>query len=422
MIVISGGTLMTTEGPIEADLRIENGLITEISPVVGNSAEVTIDASGCFVGPGFVDLHVHFRDPGQTWKEDLTTGSQAAAAGGYTAAVAMPNTDPAIDLPDAVADVSNRGSEVGLLEVAVAGALTRDRGGVVATDVRALYGAGVRLFTDDGDAVEDVFLLRDQMLRLSHLPGAVVSQHAEDKTQTRDGHLHDGEVSKSHQIGGLPSSAETDVVARDLQLTEETHCPYHCQHVSAAATVEVVRRAKSKGLMVTAEVTPHHLYFTEEDLSDLDTNLKMYPPLRSAADRSVLIEALRNGTIDVVATDHAPHTQAEKDLPFEDAPRGVIGLETAASVAWGVLEEPTRFFDVMSVKPAEIAGMAQQGLWLDVGMPANLVVFDPNKTWEPEHFASRSGNSPFVGEKLTGRVRATVFWGKLTYQLDGQDE
>lgn len=422
MIVIAGGTLMTSEGPIDADLQIEDGLITEISPIMTNSVEVTIDATGCFVGPGFVDLHVHFRDPGETWKEDLTTGSRAAATGGYTAAVAMPNTNPAIDLPSAVADVSNRGSEVGLLEVAVAGALTRDRSGVVATDVEALYAAGVRLFTDDGDAVEDVFLLRDQMVRLSHLPGAVVSQHAEDKTQTRGGHLHEGEVSKSHRMRGLPSSAETDIVARDLQLTEETHCPYHCQHVSAAATVEVIRRAKSKRLMVTAEVTPHHLYFTEEDLSDLDTNLKMYPPLRSAADRSALIEALRDGTIDVVATDHAPHTQAEKDLRFEDAPRGVIGLETAASVAWGVLEDPTRFFDVMSVKPAEIAGMEQQGLWLDVGQPANLVVFDPNKTWEPKNFASRSGNSPFAGEKLTGRVRATVFRGKLTYQLDSQDE
>lgn len=422
MIVIAGGTLMTSEGPIDADLQIEDGLITEISPIMTNSVEVTIDATGCFVGPGFVDLHVHFRDPGETWKEDLTTGSRAAATGGYTAAVAMPNTNPAIDLPSAVADVSNRGSEVGLLEVAVAGALTRDRSGVVATDVEALYAAGVRLFTDDGDAVEDVFLLRDQMVRLSHLPGAVVSQHAEDKTQTRGGHLHEGEVSKSHRMRGLPSSAETDIVARDLQLTEETHCPYHCQHVSAAATVEVIRRAKSKRLMVTAEVTPHHLYFTEEDLSDLDTNLKMYPPLRSAADRSALIEALRDGTIDVVATDHAPHTQAEKALRFEDAPRGVIGLETAASVAWGVLEDPTRFFDVMSVKPAEIAGMEQQGLWLDVGQPANLVVFDPNKTWEPKNFASRSGNSPFAGEKLTGRVRATVFRGKLTYQLDSQDE
>jgi len=208
------------------------------------------------------------------------------------------------------------------------------------------------------------------------------------------------------------------VVSRDLRLAEETGCRYHCQHVSAAATVELIRRAKNNGQRVTAEVTPHHLYFTDEDLGELDTNLKMYPPLRSPRDRGALVVALRDGTIDAVATDHAPHSRDEKEGRFEDAPRGVIGLETAASVTWEALGNPVRFFEVMSVRPAEIAGLGSHGSWLAVGTPGNLVVFDPNETWRAEHFVSRSANSPFLGEKLTGRVRATIFNGDLTYQLD----
>jgi len=408
---------MTKEGPIEADVAIEAGVVSSIAPQIEGLASHIIDASGCLVGPGFVDLHAHFRDPGQTWKEDLETGSRTAAHGGYTAVVVMPNTEPAIDTSDAVVDISERAKEVGLVTLGLSGALTRGRQGVEATDIEALYEAGVRIFSDDGDSVEDLNLLRLQMLRTSLLPGAVVSQHAEDVTQTDGGHLHDGEMAERHGLGGLSSAAESDVVRRDLELTEETGCHYHCQHVSAAETVDLIRRAKERRLQVTAEVTPHHLYFTEGDLEVLDTNLKMYPPVRSESDRQALIGALREGTIDAVATDHAPHSAIEKNVPFSEAPRGVIGLETAASATWMILEDPKRFFEVMSVTPAAIAGMDDQGQWPSVGGSANVVVFDPVESWVPEDFASRSANSPFIGRDLTGRVLATVHKGQLTYEL-----
>ncbi len=413
---------MTPQGQVNADIRMDRGLITAVAPHIDASTNEVIDATGCLVGPGFVDLHVHFRDPGQIWKEDVESGSRAAAAGGYTAVVVMPNTIPAMDTPAAIIDLSDRGSQVGLVSVAVAAALTRDRQGVEATDVEALYAAGARIFSDDGDSVEDSDLLREQMERLSHLPGSVVSQHAEDTALTVGGHIHAGDIAKMHGLGGLPSSAETDVIERDLRLTEETGCHYHCQHVSAAETVDLIHDAKKKGLHVTAEVTPHHLYFTEEDLEILDTNLKMYPPVRSERDRQALVAALRDGVIDAVATDHAPHTQAEKGVPFADAPRGVIGLETAASAAWVVLNDSVRFFEVMSVNPAGIAGLESQGSWLTAGEPANVVVFDPNENWVPENFASRSVNSPFVGKKLTGRVRATFYRGKMTFELGQKND
>lgn len=408
---------MTSEGPIIADVEVEAGLISSIAPQGNQSANTIVDASGCLVGPGFVDLHAHFRDPGQTWKEDLETGSRAAADGGYTAVVVMPNTKPALDSVDAVIDVSRRAREVGLVTLGISAALTRGRQGVEATDIEALYDVGVRIFSDDGDSVAEPQLLRRQMLRTSQLRGAVVSQHAEDAAQTEGGHIHAGKVAEKHGLGGLSSSAESDVVKRDLELAEETGCRYHCQHVSAAETVELIREAKENRIDVTAEVTPHHLYFTEASLDSLDTNLKMYPPLRAESDRSALIEALREGTIDAVATDHAPHSESEKNVPFVEAPRGVVGLETAAAATWMTLEDPKRFFEVMSVTPAAIAGMDDQGQWPAVGRPANLVVFDPVESWVPDVFSSRSANSPFIGENLRGRVLATVHAGQLTYEL-----
>lgn len=408
---------MTPEGAINADIVVEGPLVTAITPDIDIQADTVIDAAGCFVGPGFVDIHVHFRDPGQTWKEDLETGSRAAAAGGYTAVVVMPNTEPSLDTPEAITDVSKRGSQVGLIEVAAAAALTLGRDGVETTDVKALYAAGARIFSDDGDSVADIALLKDQMVLLSHFSGAVVSQHAEDTDLTQGGQMHPGEIAQAHGLGGLPVSAESDVVARDLKLAEETGCHYHCQHVSAAATVDLIRNAKMRNLQVTAEVTPHHLYFTCEDLRDLNTNLKMYPPVRSEIDRRALVDGIRDGTVDVIATDHAPHSESEKDVAFDEAPRGVIGLETAASVGWSVAGGPVRFFQIMSVKPAEIAGLDSQGVWLRPGAPANLVVFDPNQTWVPDEFASRSANSPFLGEKLNGRVRATIYQGNLTHEV-----
>jgi dihydroorotase len=414
MIGVVGGRVLTRHGWAMTDLVIEGERIAGLGE--GRGAPVVIDASGCLVGPGFVDLHTHLREPGQTWKEDIASGAAAAAAGGFTAVVAMPNTDPPIDTAKIVTEVVDKGKAVGLTEVVAAAALTVDRGGAVPVDVRNLHQAGVRIFTDDGDSVADPEVLRDVMAAVAELPYGVVAQHAEDGERTSQGHMHEGELSRRLGIGGLASSAESDVVARDLELVAATGVRYHCQHVSAKETVELVREAKRRGLAVTAEVTPHHLSFDEADVAGLDTNFKMYPPLRGRVDRLALIAALRDGTIDVVATDHAPHSPREKDVEFASAPRGVIGLETAASAVWEAVHDEDRLFDVLSRLPAEIAGLGGQGLPLEVGGPANLVVFDPYSTWVPTRFASKSSNSPYRGREMAGVVRATVYEGRVVHQ------
>lgn len=391
-----------------------------IEPDIASPVDRTVRAEGCLVGPGFVDLHVHFRDPGQTWKEDLASGSRAAVAGGFTAAVAMPNTEPPLDTPEAVRDVLARARAIGIVDVAVAGALTVSRGGETPTDLEALYEAGVRLFTDDGDSVEDTDVARALMEGMANLEGAVFAQHAEDPALTSGGHMHDGPVARDLGVGGMPSSAEESVVSRDLDLVRQTGARYHCQHVSSAGTVEMIRRAKDEGLPVTAEVTPHHLSFDEENLRELNPDFKMYPPLRGRADRLALVSGLLDGTIDAVATDHAPHTADEKARSFDEAPRGVVGLETAASAVWGVMNDPEMLFDRLSAAPARIAGLDGHGHHLAIGTPANIVVFDPKRRWVPGEFRSRSHNSPFRGMELEGRPVATVHSGEVVYEMESQ--
>lgn len=414
VIVIANGSVLTPEGWMQTDVAVSGAVIVEIDQVL-ESATV-IDAAGCLVGPGFVDLHTHLREPGQTWKEDVASGSLSAAAGGFTAVVAMPNTDPPIDSPKVVDLVASRGVEVGLVDVIPSGALTVGRSGHAVSDIAALYRAGVRVFSDDGDSVEDSGLLAEIMSTMAALDGAVVAQHAEVSSLTDDGHMHDGAVSRRLGIGGLAAEAESEIVRRDLDLVRRTGARYHCQHVSAESTVEAIRSAKEEGLPVTAEVTPHHLSFTEEDLLSLDTNFKMYPPLRSESDRNVLLEALREGIIDVVATDHAPHLPSEKDVAFPEAPRGVIGLETAASVVWGALAEPDALFKVLSTSPAGIAGLSDHGQAVKPGNKANLVVFAPEEVWNVTSFQSKSANSPYLGADMTGRVRTTIHDGRVSYQ------
>jgi dihydroorotase len=290
------------------------------------------------------------------------------------------------------------------------------RAGARPSDVAALYRAGARLFSDDGDSVADRAVLTRVMTAVAGLPHGVVAQHAEDPRLTAGGHLNEGELSRRLGIGGLPARAETEIVARDLELVAETGVRYHCQHVSSRPTVELIRTAKSSGLGVTAEVTPHHLTFDESSVAGMDPDFKMYPPLRTADDRQALIGALRDGTIDAVASDHAPHSRTEKAVGFAAAPRGVIGLETAASAVWEVLDDPDRFFEVLSTAPARIAGLADQGVPLEAESPANLVVFDPDTQWVPTSFASKSANSPYRGRTMSGVVRATVYRGRFVHQ------
>lgn len=411
-MIISGGTVITPDGLITGDVKIEGDRVVEVGGTIAGPDR--LDATGCWVGPGFVDLHTHLREPGQEWKEDIESGRRAAAAGGFTTVVAMPNTEPPIDSGH-VADHVWRRSGV---EVVPAGCLTLHRAGERLAHLDDLWASGVRIFTDDGDTVADAGLLRRAMEYIAQL-GGVVAQHAEDPGLARGGHMHEGSVSSRLGITGLPASAEEVVVARDLRLVEVTGCSYHTQHVSTAGTVELVREAKRHGLPVTAEVAPHHLAFDHSAVASMDPVYKMYPPLRTAEDSEALREALAEGVIDCVATDHAPHSAHEKDVPFEEAPRGVIGLETAAAVVNGVLGLPAEeFFARMADAPRRILG--RDSTRVAPGAPADLVVFDPTARWVPRRFRSRSENSPWAGTELIGQVVATFAGGVIVHREVGE--
>ncbi|MGA8039465.1 MAG: dihydroorotase [Acidimicrobiia bacterium] len=418
MILIANASILRAKGVESGSVLIDDGRVIEVGDVTATEATV-IDAAGAWVGPGLVDLHAHFRDPGQTWKEDLVTGARAAAAGGYTAVVMMPNTDPVIDHGREVSHLMERASAIDTVTLRIAGALTRGGEGETMAAFDSMYEAGVRVFTDDGASVPDAALLRKAMTYLSDLPGAIVAEHAEDHDLARNGHLHEGMVSAFHGITGLPGVAEDLIVERDILLCEETGMRLHLQHLSTARSVEMARLAKARGLPVTAEATPHHLRMIDDDMAALDGNLKMYPPLRPESDREAVVHGLIDGTIDVVATDHAPHTEDEKAVPFEIAPRGVIGLETAASIVNEIVTgDQAIFFDRLSIAPAAIAGIPDQGRPVEPGIAANLVVFDPRTRWTPGRFQSKSNNSPFLGRELRGRVVATIHQGEITHQGD----
>jgi dihydroorotase len=416
--LFTNARLVMADGVIEKDILVKDAIIAEIGTGLHTSGE-TIDCAGSLVGPGLVDIHVHFREPGQEWKEDIGSGSAAAAAGGFTAVVTMANTDPAIDAGHLARFVIDRGRQEGLVEVVPAGAITMAREGKKLAHLDELWAAGVRIFSDDGDSVEDAGLLRRAMEYLAEL-GGVVAQHPEDRGLTANGHMHEGSVSSRLGMAGLPALGEETVVARDLALVRLTGVRYHIQHVSTAGTVELVRSAKAEGLPVTAEATPHHLMLDHGEVVRMNPDVKMYPPLRRPADGEAVRAALKDGTLDVVATDHAPHAAHEKDVPFEEAPRGIIGLETAAAVVnTAVGLDPVTFFQRMSVSPAHLAGLSEQGRWAEPGGKANLVVFDPSASWTPDVYVSRAENSPFTGRQLQGRVVATMYGGRLTF-LDGK--
>jgi dihydroorotase len=413
MIAIRNGLVATGDGLIETDVLIDDHRVS----AVGGSfdAEQTIDAAGAWVGPGLVDLHVHFREPGHEWKEDIASGSRAAAAGGYTAVVTMPNTDPPIDAGHRARYVIDRGRQVGLCAVMPAGAITMGRSGETLSHLDEMWDAGVRMFTDDGTSVADAGLLRLAMEYVAER-GGVVAQHAEDRGLAGGGHMHEGAVSSRLGIRGLPAIAEEVVVARDLALARLTGVRYHVQHVSSGGTLPLIGRARGEGVAVTAEVTPHHLSLDHERVNSMEPRYKMYPPLRPSADVAALRQALLDGLIDAVASDHAPHAAFETEVTFEEAPRGVIGLETAAAaVNSAVGMGAADFFARMSVQPALIGGFVRQGQLVSEGSAANLVVFDPTASWTPTLFASKAQNSPFLGMELRGRVLATIFEGRMTY-------
>ena len=413
-LLLRGGLVLTPRGPIEADVLIRDGKVATVGTGIEADDAETYDCAGSWIGPGLVDPHTHLREPGQEWKEDIDSGSAAAAAGGFTALVAMPNTDPPIDSGHIARYVVDRGARVGIVELATAGAISEGRAGERLAHLDDLWDAGVRMFTDDGDAVADGGLMR-RALEYVGERGGVIVQHAVDPGLSRGGQMHEGAVSSLLGMIGIPSQAEDVLIARDLALVEMTGARYHVQHLSTAGGVALVADAKERGLPVTAEVTPHHLSFDDGAVAGTDPVYKMMPPLRSAADVVALREGLRSGIIDMVGTDHAPHAAHEKDVPFEHAPNGVIGLEWAAAVVNETVGlDIAPFFDRMSVAAARLAGFADQGNLIEAGVVANLMVFDPEETWPAERAVSRSSNAPYLGSELVGRVRLTVYRGSVT--------
>ncbi|MGZ4691316.1 MAG: dihydroorotase [Acidimicrobiia bacterium] len=422
-LIIRGGRVLDETGERVADVLVRDGQIVDVAPglEVPTGAQV-LDAEGAVVAPGLVDIQVHFREPGREEAETIETGARAAALGGFTAVVAMPNTTPPLDDAKVVAAVLERGRQVSCL-VTVAGCITRGRAGHELAPLGELYDLGVRVFTDDGDCVADANVMRRAFEYALALPGSVIAQHAEDPDLVSGGHMHEGEWSAKLGIPGRPGEAESTIVARDLALAKLTGGRYHVLHLSTGASVELVRAAKADGVRVTCEVSPQHLALTDEACASFDPVFKMNPPLRPESDVAALTAGLADGTIDAIATDHAPHAPETKERPFEEAPPGMLGVETAVAVAITTLVDTgvmtlAQVLGALSWRPARIAGLdaAGHGLPIAAGNPANLCVLDPAAQWvvDPDRLASRSRNTPFAGWKLSGRVRHTVLGGRPT--------
>jgi dihydroorotase len=418
--VFRGGSVVTKDGVVAADLMVQGGEISEIGS--GLSADEVVDISGLTIFPGFVDLHAHLREPGREDTETIETGSRAGALGGYTAVVAMPNTNPAQDNVPTIEFVRLQGQRAGLLEVIPSGCITVGREGKALAPMAELAKAGVRLFTDDGSGVQDPLLMRRAMEYSKEL-NVVLGQHCEVSSLTQGAVMHECGCSSDLGVPGWPSIAEELMVHRDIELARLTGARVHFLHLSTAGSVELVRKAKLDGLPVTAEVTPHHLSLTAELLRGFDATFKVNPPLRTMSDIGALKAGLLDGTIDAIATDHAPHARRDKELPLDQAPPGMLGLETALGVTCAALDlDPLAIAQVMSVAPARIAGITdRQGNLPRVGVAANLCVVDLNATWmiNPETMASKSANTPFVGRQLRGKVVHTMFKGNLVVR-DGK--
>ena len=419
-VVFRGGSVVTKDGVVVADLMVQHGEISEIGS--GLSADEVVDISGLTIFPGFVDLHAHLREPGREDAETIETGSRAGALGGYTAVVAMPNTNPAQDNVPTIEFVRLQGQRAGLLEVIPSGCITVGREGKALAPMAELAKAGVRMFTDDGSGVQDPLLMRRAMEYSKEL-NVVLGQHCEVSSLTQGAVMHECGCSSDLGVPGWPSIAEELMVHRDIELARLTGARVHFLHLSTAGSVQLVRQAKLDGLPVTAEVTPHHLSLTAELLRGFDATFKVNPPLRSMSDIEALKAGLLDGTIDAIATDHAPHARRDKELPLDQAPPGMLGLETALGVTCAALDlDPLAIAQVMSVAPARIAGIAdRQGNLPRVGVAANLCVVDLNATWtiNPETMASKSTNTPFVGMQLRGKVVHTMFKGNLVVR-DGK--
>ncbi len=425
MLYIKNGIVIDPVGneSYKADLQIENGRITGIirEPEDGMvkfmSDDRIIDAEGLMIAPGLADTHVHFRDPGFTYKEDIYTGAAAAAKGGFTQIVLMANTKPAVDNPDTLAYVLNKGKETGI-HINSCANVTMGMAGKELTAMEKLAECGAAGFTDDGIPLMDETLVRKAMEQAKKL-GRPISFHEEDPALISNNGVNAGKAAQFYHIGGSKREAEINLVRRDLELAVLTGAEVVIQHISARETVELLRAAKAKGAHVHGEATPHHFALTEDAVIEKGTLAKMNPPLREEADRLSIIEGLKDGTIDLIATDHAPHSREEKERSITEAPSGIIGLETALSL--GIRELVYKKYLTwpqlihrMSTAPCRLYGLS--GGRIEEGAEADLTLFHPKETWVVSDFVSKSSNSPFVGEELPGVIYYTICQGKIVYE------
>ncbi len=394
-------------------------ILTVAENIVAEGAEV-IDCTGKFVVPGLVDMHVHFREPGEEHKETIAMGSAAAVTGGFTTVCCMPNTKPPLDSVAAIEFVLQRANEVGLCRVLPIGSVSIGLKHEQLTEMAAMKEAGAVAFSDDGEPVQDGGFLR-KVLAYAKVCDAVVILHCEDKSLTAGGVMNEGLTSLRLGLRGMPRAAEVTAVQRAVELAKLTGSKVHIAHVSTKEAVEIIRQAKERGVRVTAEVTPHHLTLTEEAVDEYNTNAKMNPPLRTEEDVAALREALAEGVIDCIATDHAPHALEEKETTFDDAPFGIVGLETAVGVLWTELVHKANFpvmrlVEAMSTKPCQILGL--DGGTLREGSRADITVIDPNAEWvvQPEKFRSKGKNTPYAGWTLKGKVVMTICNGQIVFR------
>ncbi len=400
------------------DLYVRKGKVTELKKGIQIENVEVINGKGLHLFPGLIDLHVHFREPGYEQKETIASGAYAALKGGFTAVVTMPNTNPPCDHQSVIDNIIRKAREVPL-HVFPAGTISKERMGKELSEMADLKQAGIRAVTDDGSWVLDSLLMRRAMDYAAMLDLLVIT-HAEDHRLTANGVMNEGLMSTKLGLHGVPNASEDIAVLRDVELARLTGARLHIAHLSTRGALEIVRRAKKEGLSVTCEVTPHHFSLTDEALVDYDTNFKMNPPLRSEEDRQALIHGLKDGTVDAISTDHAPHTEEEKMAEFQEAPHGVTGLETSLGVSLTELYHKKMIsletlIQKMSVRPAEILKLPAGFGEIKLGKNANLTLVDLNQEWivKKEDFVSKSKNSCFIGRKLKGRVIATVCDGKL---------
>jgi dihydroorotase len=431
-ILIQNGIVLdpASRREFNADVFIENGVVRDIAPGLRNKIKSqklqVLDAAGLYVTPGLVDIHVHFREPGQEVKETVATGSAAAVAGGFTTVCCMPNTTPALDTDTQIEFVYTKAREAGLCHVLPIGAITKGRKGEELAEMALMHAAGAAGFSDDGVGVASAAVMT-KALQYVKMIGSVLTQHCEEPSLS-GGPMNAGPTAVKLGLGGLPAAAEELMIARDLLLNQRIGARYHVQHISTAGAVDLVRQAKKSGNAdVTAEVAPHHLLLTDEACGTLnggyDTQTKMNPPLRSKEDVAACIAGVVDGTIDCLATDHAPHTREEKELEFDKAPFGILGLETALGLYAKALVEPghltwLQLIEKMTSAPARVMGLDKNGAGkLEAGGPADITILDPNAKWkvDPEKFLSKSRNTPFTGWELTGKVRWTIVSGRIVF-------